>query len=93
MLAVAVSFCYILPVELHARHGHVGAAVFAWLISGAIIRLVIFIVDRAPKGMTRHPPPTRQARTWTVRYAVLAFLAVIAMSLGVGAVKYLLGWG
>jgi hypothetical protein len=75
------------------RHGRVGAAVFAWLIYGAIIRLAIFIVDRAPEGMTRRPSPTRQARTWTVRYAVLAFLAVLAMSLGVGAVKSLLGWG
>jgi membrane protease YdiL (CAAX protease family) len=82
-----------LPVELHARHGRVGTAVVGWLISGAIIRLAIFIVDRAPGGMTWRPSPTRQARTWTVRYAVLAFLAVLAMSLGVGALASLLGWG
>jgi membrane protease YdiL (CAAX protease family) len=82
-----------LPVELHARHGRVGVAILAWLIYGAIIRLAIFILDRAPEGGTRRPSPTRQARTWTVRYAVLTFLAVIAMSLGVGAVKSLAGWG
>jgi membrane protease YdiL (CAAX protease family) len=93
LLALTISFCYILPVELHARHGRVGSAVFAWLIYGALFRLAIFIVDRAPEGMTRRPSPTRQARTWTVRYAVLAFLAVIAMSLGVEAIKSLLGWG
>ena len=93
LLALAVSFCFVLPVELHVRHSRVGAAIFAWLIYGAIIRLAIFILDRAPEGRTRRPSPTRQARTWTVRYAVLAFLAVIAMSLGVGALKSLLGWG
>jgi membrane protease YdiL (CAAX protease family) len=92
LLALAISFCFVLPAELHARHGHVGAAIFAWLIYGAIIRLVIFIIDRAPEGRRRRPSPTRQARTWTVRYAVLAFLAVIAMSVGVGALKSLLGW-
>jgi membrane protease YdiL (CAAX protease family) len=93
LLALAVSFCFVLLTELHARHGHVGPAIFAWLIYGAIIRLVIFIVDRAPEGKTQRPSPTRIARTWTVRYAVLAFLAVLGMSLGVGAVKSLLGWG
>jgi len=93
LLALAVSFCFVLPVELHARHGRVGVAILAWLIYGAIIRLAILILDRAPEGRTRRPSPTRQARTWTVRYAVLTFLAVIAMSLGVGAVKSLAGWG
>ncbi len=91
LLALAVSFCLVLPSEL--RRGHVGAAIFAWLIYGAIVRLVIFIIDRAPEGRTQRPSPTRQARTWTVRYAVLTFLAVLAMSLGVAAVKSLLGWG
>jgi hypothetical protein len=93
LLALAVSFCFVLPVELHARHGRVGASVIAWLICGAIIRLAVFIVDRAPEAVTRRPSPTRQARTWTVRYAVLAFLAVLALSLGVAAVDSLLGWG
>jgi uncharacterized protein len=92
LLALALSFCFVLPVELHARHGRVGAAIFAWLIYGAIIRLVVFIIDRAPEGGTRRPAPTPQARTWTVRYALLTFLAVIAMSLAVGAVKSLVGW-
>jgi uncharacterized protein len=93
LLALAVSLCFVLPVELHVRHGRVGTAVISWLIYGAIIRLAIFIVDRAPEGVTWRPSPTRQARTWTVRYAVLAFLAVLVMSLGVAAVKSLLGWG
>jgi membrane protease YdiL (CAAX protease family) len=93
LLALAISFCVVLPVELHARHSRVGAAIFAWLIYGAIIRLAIFILDRAPVDRTRRPSSTRQARTWTVRYAVLAFVAVIAMSLGVGALKSLMGWG
>jgi membrane protease YdiL (CAAX protease family) len=84
---------FVLPSELHARREHVGAAFFAWLIYGASIRLVIFIIDRAPEGRTQRPSPTRQARTWTVRYGVFAFLAVLAMSLGVAAVKSLLGWG
>jgi len=93
LVALAISFSFVLPAELHARHGHVGAAIFAWLIYGAIIRLAIFIVDRAPGGGTRRPTPTARARTWTVRYAVLTFLAVIGISLGVGAVRSLAGWG
>jgi hypothetical protein len=93
LLALAVSFCFILPIELHAHHARVGIAVISWLAYGAIIRLAIFIVDCAPEGMTRRPFPTRHARTWTVRYAALAFLAVLAMSLGVAAADSLLGWG
>jgi membrane protease YdiL (CAAX protease family) len=83
----------VLPAELHARHGRVGAFIFAWLLYSAVIWLVIFIVDRAPGGRTRQPSPTHMARTWTVRYAALTFLAVLAASAGVAAVKSLLGWG
>jgi membrane protease YdiL (CAAX protease family) len=92
-LALLIAFCYILPIALRVGHGHLGAAIVAWLIYGAIIRLVILIIDRAPEGRTKRPSPTRQSRTWTVRYAVLAFLAVIVMSLGVEALKSLAGWG
>lgn len=93
LLALAIAFCFVLPAELHARHGaHVGAAFFAWLIYGAIFRLGIFLVDKAPQGTTRRPLPTRRSRTWTVRYAVLALVSVIALSFCIGAVKSLAGW-
>lgn len=93
LLALAVALCFILPIELHARHGaRPVAAFFAWLIYAAIIRLIILVVDRAPDGPTRRPPATTsRSRTWTVRYAVLAFLAVIALWFGVKAVKSLAG--
>lgn len=93
LLALAIAFCFCLPVELRGGHGPVGAAIVAWLIYGAIVRLIILIVDRAPEGRTKRPSPTRRARTWTVRYAVLTFLGVIVMSLGVGALKSFMGWG
>jgi hypothetical protein len=69
-----------------------GAAFFAWLIYAAIIRLGIVLVDRAPPGTTQRPWPTRRSRAWTVRYAVLALVMVIALSLCIGAVKSLVDW-
>jgi membrane protease YdiL (CAAX protease family) len=94
VLAFGIAFCFLLPVELHARHGaRVGTAIFGWMIYAAIIRLVIFIVDRAPQGTTPRPSPTSRSRIWTVRYAVLAFLAVIALSLCINAFRSLVGWG
>jgi membrane protease YdiL (CAAX protease family) len=93
LLALGLSFAFVLPVELHARHGRVGTALVGWLISGATVRLAFFVVDCAPEGRTRRPSPTRQAQTWTVRYAVLALLAVLAMSLGAAAADSRLGWG
>jgi uncharacterized protein len=94
VLAFVISFGFILPSEIHARHGaRVGVAIFAWLIYAAIIRLIIFIVDRAPEGTTRRPSPTSRSRTWTVRYAALALLAVIAASLCLSALRSLVGSG
>ena len=93
LLALAIAFCFVLPAELHARHGvRAGAAFFAWLIYAAIIRLGIVLVDRAPPGTTQRPSPTRRSRAWTVRYAVLALVMVIALSLCIGAVKSLVDW-
>lgn len=92
VLALLVAFCFILPAEIHARHGaRAGVAIFAWLIYAAFIRLIIFIVDQAPDGTTRRPSPTTRSRTWTVRYAVLALLAVIAVSLCLNALRSLVG--
>jgi membrane protease YdiL (CAAX protease family) len=69
------------------------ATFFAWLIYAAIIRLVILVVDSAPDGATRRPPPTTsRSRTWTVRYAAVAFVAVIALSRGVSALRSVAGF-
>ncbi|HEX4465921.1 MAG TPA: type II CAAX endopeptidase family protein [Solirubrobacteraceae bacterium] len=93
LLALTIAFCFVLPAELHARHGaRAGAAFFAWLIYGAIFRLGIFFVDKAPQGTTRRPSPTMRSRAWTVRYSALALVSVIALSFCLGAVKSLAGW-
>jgi membrane protease YdiL (CAAX protease family) len=93
LLALLIAGGIVLPVELHSRHGaRPGAVIVAWLIYAAIVRLIIFIVDRAPEGNTRRPSPTNRSQTWTVRYGVLALVAVIVLVLGLAGVKSLVGW-
>lgn len=93
LLALTIALCFAVPVELDARRGvRVGPALFVWLIYAVIIRFGIFLIDRAPAGTTRRPLPTQRSQTWTVRYAALALLGVIALSLCAAAVKSFLGW-
>lgn len=91
-LAFTISFGFVLGAELHVRHNpKLGGAIVAWLIYGVIARLLILIVDRAPGGRTRRPEPTGTSRTWTIRYAALSLLAVVALGFGVNALRSLAG--
>ena len=91
-LAFALALLFVTPWLFHPRHP-APSLLITWLISAAIVRLVILIIDRAPAGMTRCPSPTSRSRTWTVRYALLALLAILAVGLCLSAIRSAFGWG
>ncbi len=93
-VSLVVSACVLVPAELHARHpGRVGPVIVVVLIYAAIVRLLILVVDRAPEDPRPRPRPTVRSQRWKLRYGVIAFVSVIALSFGVSAARSAAGLG
>jgi membrane protease YdiL (CAAX protease family) len=91
LLALGVSALIFLPVELDRHHfasrsegTRVFGALLAWLILGSFLRLLIYLVTRFSLAGLIRRVPTVTAEKWTIRYAVLALIAAVVVSGGIG---------